>query len=106
MNIVNHAYGDHRECGEWCRYQANPSKYKHEGLPGGKDLSDPLLKAALIPILSKYANKANRIAPCGSTQANENLNQMVSSKIFIIHLTFERYWHRHTVRIITFKFLL
>ena len=38
--ITPHAYGDHIDCGDWCKFNENPDSYKHKGLPRGKPLTD------------------------------------------------------------------
>lgn len=40
LACVPHLYGDHDQCGTWCKYSADPSKYRHSSLPHGKDLSN------------------------------------------------------------------
>ena len=32
-NIVNHAFGHHQDCGEWCGFHKNPQNYKHNHFP-------------------------------------------------------------------------
>ncbi|KAK3090923.1 hypothetical protein FSP39_015740 [Pinctada imbricata] len=76
--IVPHLYGDHTECGSWCRSEKNG--YKPKNLPYGKPLSNVPLKDALENLLRKYISKADQLVSMGSTQVNESLNNMVSSK--------------------------
>ena len=45
-----------------------------------KILSCSLLRSALENLFDKYAGKAEELSNVGSTQLNENFNQMVSSK--------------------------
>ena len=49
-------------------------------MPYGKPLSCSLLRSALENLFDKYAGKAEELSNVGSTQLNENFNQMVSSK--------------------------
>lgn len=79
QNVVNYAYGTHDKCGSWCRSHTG-EKYVHEGLSDRKPLTDPELQANLTNIFAKYANNARKLAPCGSSQANENFNRIVCSK--------------------------
>ena len=79
-NIVPHAFGNHETCREWCQGRILGEKFKHNHLPHGKPLTDLVPKISLINLLSKYANKAEQISQCGSTQANESLNQVISTK--------------------------
>ena len=36
--IVPHCFGDHAQCGVWCRYSDDAEGYRHSTLPGQKDL--------------------------------------------------------------------
>ncbi|XP_071571338.1 uncharacterized protein [Temnothorax nylanderi] len=80
LNIVPHAFDDHEKCGMWCAYKEDPTNYKHRLLPGGKGLTDPNMKASLTAIFKKFAANAEKLAPCGSTQANEAFHTIVASK--------------------------
>ncbi|XP_062566154.1 uncharacterized protein LOC134228511 [Saccostrea cucullata] len=77
-NIVPHLYGEHDECGTWCRSQK--TNYKPKNLPYGKPLSDQPLRVALESLINKYIQKADELVDLGSTQNNENFNHMVASK--------------------------
>ncbi|XP_024892136.1 uncharacterized protein LOC112467665, partial [Temnothorax curvispinosus] len=77
--IVPHAFGDHQLCGDWCKSHVN-NNYKHNNLPHGKPLADEELREKLHALLSRFARNAEKIAPCGCTQANESLNNAVASK--------------------------
>ena len=46
-NIVNHIFGNHTNCKEWCNFSENPESYKHNSLPRGKDLKGEDLGKAL-----------------------------------------------------------
>lgn len=80
QSIVPHAFGDHSMCGDWCSYLRNPAEFKHRSLPGGKDLHCCNLKSQLQSIINNLILEVKSIAPCGSTNINENFNHMVSSK--------------------------
>ncbi|PFX19079.1 hypothetical protein AWC38_SpisGene16524 [Stylophora pistillata] len=84
-SIVPHAYGDHSSCGDWCGYLKNPESYKHRGLPHGKDLTDKSLRQSLEKIIAVYASNAKKLAPLGSSQANEALNTIGSKAPKIRH---------------------
>jgi hypothetical protein len=43
-------------------------------------LSDQPLRDALGVLLKKYSSKADSLATLGSSQVNENFNEMVASK--------------------------
>ena len=80
LNIVPHAFDDHSNCGSWCGYKKDPRNYIHTILPGGKGLTDQNIKASLTAVLQKFAANAKRLAPCGSTQANESFHNISLSK--------------------------
>ncbi|XP_048749762.1 uncharacterized protein LOC125647095 [Ostrea edulis] len=77
-SIVPHLYGDHSDCGTWCR--GNEEGYKHQALPYGKPLDDQDLRVALQSLMNKFTLKATELANMGSTQPNESFNNMASSK--------------------------
>lgn len=75
-SIPKHAWGDHSECGSWCDKENHI--YKH--LPGGKALTDKNLQEKLTENFDRLARNAKKLAPCGSTQANESFNNEVTRK--------------------------
>lgn len=79
MNIVPHAYGEHGQCGGWCKFQKDPTA-KYKPLPRGLALEGDSLRQALNNVFGIYAQSAEKLAPCGSTLANESINNSVSSK--------------------------
>lgn len=79
-NVVDHAFDKHEMCGEWCRFKEDPENYKHRGLPDGKGLHGTQLHSDLTQIFGTYANNAEKIAACSSTQLNESFNAIVASK--------------------------
>lgn len=80
LNIVPHPFGEHDNCGTCCNYNDNPEKYTHKKLPGGKALFGAELRASLMTIFTQFANNAEKLAPCGSSQGNESLNMVCCSK--------------------------
>ncbi|XP_069102792.1 uncharacterized protein [Argopecten irradians] len=80
--IVPHAFGDHSLCSDvkWCTFIDNPSTFRFKSLPKGEALKSPDLKKDLEAMVHKYRGRAKSLLELGSTQANENFNQMVSSK--------------------------
>ncbi|XP_044741952.1 uncharacterized protein LOC123302923 [Chrysoperla carnea] len=80
LNIIPHAFDDHTNCKEWCGFHKNPEKYEHKLLPGGKGLTGDNLKYSLEKIFRNFANNAEQLAPCGSSQANESMNMKIASK--------------------------
>lgn len=79
-NIIPHVFDEHENCGDWCKWKEDPQNYVHKYLPGGKALSDDALRKTLDSIFEKFWKNANKLAPCGSTQANESLNAIICSK--------------------------
>ena len=78
--IVPHSFGEHDKCGAWCGYEKNPDSYRHSSLPKGANLHGDEMRKDLEAILSIYAGNAQKLAPCGSTLANESFNNSVASK--------------------------
>ena len=80
--IVLHAFGEHEKCKEWCRYNEDPINYRHNDLPGERDLKEADLRTsiedALNPFLTEEA--ARKLAPVGSSQRKECVNGVVGSK--------------------------
>ncbi|CAG5107985.1 Protein of unknown function [Cotesia congregata] len=80
LNIVPHAFGEHDACGLWCNYASDPEGFKHKYLPGGKPLTGDELKASITPIFKQAADNAEKLAPRGSSQINENCNAVITTK--------------------------
>ena len=79
--IVPHAYGQHDLCSAtWCGYLKKPDTYKHSGLPRGKDLTCPHTRRVVEDLFNGLHSHAERLAPLGSSQANESLNNTITSK--------------------------
>ena len=79
-SIVPHAFGDHGLCGSWCGATQAPDSYRHHGLPHGKDLKSDSLRNAMNKEFDVWVSQAARLAPLGSSQPNESLNNTVCSK--------------------------
>ncbi|CAG2246199.1 unnamed protein product [Mytilus edulis] len=72
LAIVPHAYGDHDSCkSEWCGFLRNPETYKHNGLPGGFDMSGEQLRDDLLELFKRFADRSDRLIHIGTSQANE-----------------------------------
>ena len=81
LAVVPHAFGDHGHCSDsWCGYLKKSSGYKHSGLPYGKDLSCTYTKALLTRLFQGLSDSAEKLAPLGSSQVNEALNNTIASK--------------------------
>ena len=79
--IVPHAFGDHGTCSiSWYKYLKDPVSYRHSTLPHGKDLEGEDLKKDLQETIEIYCGNAEKLAPLGSSQANEALNNTIGSK--------------------------
>ena len=76
--VVEHMFGNHSYCQDWCGFIKNPDKYKHSSLPYGKDLSDASLHVALSQLFNSL--DVHKLAFLSSTQANESFNNTVASK--------------------------
>lgn len=79
LNIVQHAYAEQGQCADWCQFQKDPSA-KYKSLPGGLALEGDSLRLVLNNVFAIYAQNAEKLAPCGSTLANESFNNSVASK--------------------------
>ncbi|VDI12892.1 Hypothetical predicted protein [Mytilus galloprovincialis] len=54
--------------------------FMYKSLPGGKCLSNDALTSELRELVQQYNRRAESLQNMGSTQANENFNQIVGSK--------------------------
>ena len=79
-NVINHAFGDHQNCSDWCKYSDDPINYRHKGLPNGKDLTGEELRQDLNTLFGRFACNAASLSTAGSTQSNESFNHTVNSK--------------------------
>ena len=80
---------NHGSCEDWCKKKTNDEKSDEEGnrkknifksLPRGKPLTDETLKVVLDEVINRYVKRASDLASLGSSQPNESMHQMVSSK--------------------------
>ncbi|RUA06481.1 MAG: hypothetical protein DSY43_01900 [Gammaproteobacteria bacterium] len=80
--IVPHSFGDHTNCGQWCRQRKDPEAYRHSTLPSGRDLRGDGLKHFLNDVLQPFTTEevVKKLAPLGSTQRNECINGIVGTK--------------------------
>ena len=82
-SLVCHAFGEHGECdATWCGALKDPSNYQYKDLPGGKQLSDDNLRAAIENAIKPFQTDewCEKLANCGSSQANECVNGVVATK--------------------------
>ena len=79
--IVPHMFGDHENCGEWCKGRQDET-YKCAAFRGCRVSPESLmdLKNDLVNVLETHARTSERLAPNGSTKTNESFNNVVSSK--------------------------
>lgn len=69
LAIPHHLFGDHQQCDiSWCRFLQSPDTC-------AKKLFNSLLK-----VFTKYSDIAEKLSSLESTQINENLNYLVSTK--------------------------
>lgn len=79
-NIVPHAYGEHANCGIWCKFAVEKENYRHHGLPKGKPFDNHSIRDKLEQIFNRFANNASKLSACSSIQKNESYNNLVLSK--------------------------
>ena len=79
--IVPHAFGKHNKCdSSWCGFLKSPTTYKHKSLPRGKDLTGEKLEEDLNAVVDIFVQNSEKLAPLGSSQSNEALNNTIGSK--------------------------
>ena len=80
--IVPHAFGKHdQHCSiSWCGFLKDPLSFRHSSLPHGKDLQGEKLEEELEKVMANFVKNADKLAPLGSSQANESLNNTIGSK--------------------------
>ena len=66
----------------WCKFNDNPTTYRHKDLPHGKDLFGEKLKEVLTELFAEYYTDTvlSKLAPCANSQRNESLNSVVGTK--------------------------
>ncbi|XP_061168272.1 uncharacterized protein LOC133177209 [Saccostrea echinata] len=80
--VVPHMFGDHSLCegATWCTYHKNPLTFSFKHLSKGQPLSGDQLRTELDNITENYKKMASQLLKLGSTQSNENFNNVVASK--------------------------
>ncbi|VDI68302.1 Hypothetical predicted protein [Mytilus galloprovincialis] len=80
-SIVPHLFGDHSGCsGDWCTYSKQPETYRYKHLPKGEPLSNENLRKHLETVTENYKKRSSQLVDLGSSQSNENFNNIVASK--------------------------
>ena len=85
--IVPHPFGDYKVCEdlqiEWCQFLRDPGNFQHKYLEKGEDLLGDGLQSCNKEKISNFTTNefVRKLAPCISTQVNENLNMIVGTKI-------------------------
>lgn len=77
-NIPHHCFNNHKECESWCNYHQNPKRYSHSVIKDG--FKNPDLFHDLKSIFDILANKTSAFAAETSSNPNESLNAMFTSK--------------------------
>ena len=80
-NIMDHVFGNHFNCTSWCKYNEDAINYKYKGLPYGRPLFGEEMKKDLLILFNRLADKADQLAPAGSSQRNESLHAMGTHRI-------------------------
>ena len=78
-NIIPHAFGNHENCGCYCR-KDDDNNHVYTYFKDGQCLSDLNLKEKLEKAIKPFINSSSQIAQCGSSQSNESFNNTVCSK--------------------------
>lgn len=79
-SIPEHLFNNHTSCGEWCSYAKDPSSYKSKYLKTSLGEHGCDLYKAICQELANLIKKSKQLAPCGSTQKNESVNNIIGSK--------------------------
>lgn len=78
LNIPEHCFNEHENCGSWCGYLKDPTNYKHANI--GEGFEDQQLYEALKGLFGTLAVKSDKYVSGLSSNINENLNHMATSK--------------------------
>ena len=84
--IVPHAFRDHKVCKdlqiEWCQFLKDPENFQHKYLENEEDLLVDGRRSYIEKKMSNFTTDefVKKLAPCDSTQVNENLNMIVGTK--------------------------
>lgn len=73
-NIPNHAFDRHENCGTWCKAKEDKENYV------GLQLKNTVLFNELQILFDRLAENATKFLMAASSQANESLNNSMSSK--------------------------
>ena len=73
LNIPEHLFNQHENCGNWCKSQDN--KKKPTVILNNEDLYNKLSQ-----LFQSYANNARKFSVAASTQANESVNNVIAHK--------------------------
>ena len=80
--VILHAFGDHSMCNiSWCGYLKDSTNYSHGSLPYGRDLQEDNLEQDLQDQMDVFINNTGKLAPLGTSQPNEALNNTIGSKV-------------------------
>lgn len=77
--IITHTFGEHENCGEWCKAKGT-ADYLFQNLPDGKPFTCSRWRSDFSAIIESYVAKAEMIAPGGSSQRNESFNHMAVTR--------------------------
>ena len=84
--IMPHTFGDHKVGEdlqiEWCQFLKDPENFQHKYLEKGEDLLGDRLRSYTEQKISNFTTDefVRKLATCGLTQVNENLNMIVGAK--------------------------
>lgn len=79
--IVPHAFGKHEYYSvTWCGFLKDPSSYRDASLPHGNNLKGHKMEEELMKVIDMFIQNAEKLAPLGSSQANEAVNNSIGSK--------------------------
>jgi hypothetical protein len=78
--IPDHVFGDHANCGDWCKYKQDPDTYKPKNLPYNRYLTGNELCLDLKTVFHTFSNNSEKLINIGSTQSNESFNKTVASR--------------------------
>ena len=79
--LIPHLYNDHTLCTDqnWCHHKKEPGR-RYSSLPRGQPLADQGCRRKLEEVFETYTKQAGKFVQLGSTQRNENFNQVVTTK--------------------------
>lgn len=74
LNIAYHVFGKHDNCGLYCRFNNDKENYDES-----RYLKSPTLLTHIEELFSKLSENAKKFLLAGSSQANESLNNTMTS---------------------------